>query len=507
MLSSRLLAVVALAAVAVAPPSNLQVLRYSPMGEATPTAQITVTFDRPVAGSLDRTVDPGSILRTEPNVEGRLEWRDPVTLRLVPAKPLKPGSTYRVSIANRFEAMDGSRLAEPFQFSFEVSGPAVLGGLPVSAEEQPRFLGPQSTFDLVFSSELDASNPRNLAYLDFDKRCQGGGVVRLKITGQRAITEKDPWRIAKPEAGTGTARRPSAAGGQLARKCPAIRLRRRAGRTVGGRSRGNRSHFLRWAFHTYGPFRLDSALCSGGPFCPTGGVGVTFTTPVRGSEVQRRVQLLPAATFTIPDTSDESPTWYLETTLTPNTGYAAVVDTAIRDVFGQRLSGNPASGFRTTGFAPLVEYEYGRLTVERNGFRTLAVKYVNVDTLIVETAAVPESRILQYNRWNQDDSSNGASHGARDEAQGGCDGCKGSGADLRTEAAGLERRTCRCNDAAGGPGDQPAARQRLSRQHAARDCAGDRSRRPCANRSHRWCGVGDWYCGWEAEGRGYRRAV
>ncbi|HEY7026118.1 MAG TPA: Ig-like domain-containing protein, partial [Gemmatimonadales bacterium] len=194
MLSSRLLAVVVLAAVAVAPPSTLQVLRYSPMGEATPTAQITVTFDRPVAGSLDRTVDAASIFKTEPSIEGRLEWRDPVTLRLVPVKPLRPGSTYKVTVANRFEAMDGSQLAEPFQFSFEVSGPAAIGGLPVSAEEHPRFLGPQATFDVVFSSELEVSNPRNLAYLEFDKACATGGVVRLKITGQRTINDKDPWQ-------------------------------------------------------------------------------------------------------------------------------------------------------------------------------------------------------------------------------------------------------------------------------------------------------------------------
>ena len=55
-----------------------------------------------------------------------------------------------------------------------------------------------------------------------------------------------------------------------------------------------------------------------------------------------------------------------------------------------------------------MDYEYGRLTVERNSFHTLAVKYVNVDTLTVEIAPVPitlEARILQYNRWNQDDSS------------------------------------------------------------------------------------------------------
>ena len=37
--------------------SDLRVLRVTPSGEAAPTTAVTVTFDRPVAGSLDRTVD------------------------------------------------------------------------------------------------------------------------------------------------------------------------------------------------------------------------------------------------------------------------------------------------------------------------------------------------------------------------------------------------------------------------------------------------------------------
>jgi hypothetical protein len=59
---------------------------------------ITVTFDRPVAGSLDRTVDPRGLFRIEPSVPGTVDWRDPVTIRA----PLGPrrGSG----------ALDGGRL-------------------------------------------------------------------------------------------------------------------------------------------------------------------------------------------------------------------------------------------------------------------------------------------------------------------------------------------------------------------------------------------------------------
>src|SRR5687768_9172532 len=99
-----------LATVAAEPGSPLRVLRSAPSHDAAPTAAITVTFDRPVAGSLDRTVDPRPILTIEPAVAGRAEWRDPVTLRFRPSAPLTPGAGYRVAVSDRFEAMDGSRL-------------------------------------------------------------------------------------------------------------------------------------------------------------------------------------------------------------------------------------------------------------------------------------------------------------------------------------------------------------------------------------------------------------
>ncbi|HWA58185.1 MAG TPA: MG2 domain-containing protein, partial [Gemmatimonadales bacterium] len=166
--------------------------------------------------------------------------------------------------------------------------------------------------------------------------------------------------------------------------------------------------FARWAFSTYGPFSMVRAECNGSAqSCPTGGIRVFFTNPVKGAEVQRRLKVLPPVEFAISDTAQETNEWYLETTLATHTAYAVIADTGMRDVFGQRITGNPASGFRTTGFAPLVDHEYGRMTVERNGFGTLAVKHVNVDSLTITTAPVPDRLIpgmLQYSRWNRDDS-------------------------------------------------------------------------------------------------------
>jgi len=407
-LSPRVLAAVTMLVAAAGPPSSLTVLSSSPSGEAPLTAPIQVIFDRPVAGSLDRSVDPAAILSIAPAVPGRVEWRDPVTLRFLPAAPLTPGASYTVTIANTFAAMDGSKLAAPYQFRFSVLGPTLLTGLPANAGEQPQFLARDTRFEVVYSATVEPAALPGLAYLEFNPQCREPGVMRLRVAEQRPITKDDPWQYR--EAG----------GWERDRSADPLRrvltLRPERPLPLGCRGElvlpstvdleGTRP-FVRWAFQTYGTFRLTEAACATPQACPAGGARITFSTPVKGTEVARSVRLLPAAAFEVADTAGESAVWYLEATLSPHTAYAVVVDSTLRDVFGQRLTGNPAAGFRTTGFAPLVEHEYGRMTVERAGFRTLAVKYVNVDTLITTIAPVPESLIpamLQYNRWNRDDS-------------------------------------------------------------------------------------------------------
>src|SRR5688500_11709736 len=130
-------------------PAPLRVTRSTPAGDAVPTAEISVTFDRPVAGSLDRSVDPTSIFRIEPAVRGRIEWRDPVTIRLRPAEPLTPGGRYTVTVANSFRAMDGSMLAAPYRFTFRAQGPRLLTGSPVSENERAEHIAPNQRFELV----------------------------------------------------------------------------------------------------------------------------------------------------------------------------------------------------------------------------------------------------------------------------------------------------------------------------------------------------------------------
>ena len=60
----------------------LRVLRHSPNDRGTPGVSVTVVFDRPVAGALDRSVDASKIFRIEPAVAGVVEGVREVQLHL-----------------------------------------------------------------------------------------------------------------------------------------------------------------------------------------------------------------------------------------------------------------------------------------------------------------------------------------------------------------------------------------------------------------------------------------
>ncbi len=408
MLSLRAALFVTVAALAADVAPALRVIRTTPDPDAPPNAVITVTFDRPVAGSLDRTVDPAGILSITPAIAGTIEWRDPVTLRVRPAGPLAPGTRYQITVNPTFAALDGSRLSEPYRFGFRVGGPTVLAGLPVGPGETSRFLTPNQPFLLAISAPVESDLIDRLVYVELSTTCARRGSIPLRVTGLTAIPDSAPWRFR--EAG-GWDRDRSADGlRRLVTVAPTepLPLGCDAALVVPqSLDLARPGEVQRYPFATYGAFRIDSTRCSSGPVCPAGPIQVSFTTPVRGADVLRHVRVRPTLTFTVSDTTDVRDQWTLWADLKPRTGYLIDVDPALTDVFGQRLDGNPRGTVVTTGFGPEVSYTSGRLTIERSGPRTLPVTYVNVDTIDVLTAAVPESleaRLLSrsWYSWGDD---------------------------------------------------------------------------------------------------------
>lgn len=380
------------------PGAALRVLRATPAGEAAPTATIAVTFDRPVAGSLDRTVDPAKLVTVTPAIDGVTDWRDPVTLRFRPARPLEPNQSYTVTVSDDFEAMDGSRLDRPYTYTFRVRGARVLAGAPISPNQRERFLTPETKLELVTDAPVEPSVIEASVFLEFDKRCREPGLIHVTVDGARAIEVDDRWEFR--EAGGWDRDRSLDPMRRVVRLAPTRALPRGCtGWLVTPASFDDRGRatLQRWEFATYGDFTLARAACSwGAKFCPTGPIVAHFSTPVKGADVQRHLRLVPATKFSVGDTADVRASWVLEAALKPRTRYALIADTALTDRFGQRLTGNPASSVTTTGYAPSIDYPSGRSVVERNGPRTFSLSFVNVDTLDVLIAPIPDSLEPQF---------------------------------------------------------------------------------------------------------------
>src|SRR5438309_556784 len=384
MFSVRTAVLLTLGAVAVSV-EPLRVLRVTPDREGDATDAVTVTFDRPVAGGLDASVDPRTVFSIQPRVDGRLEWRDPVTIRFTPATALAAGATYTVTIAPAFQALDGSRLERPYTFSFRVRGPQVQDVSPYNGSQ---WLTPNTRFKLLLSGPADVALLESSIRLD--ARSCGRGELRIRVQRQRRITDADErWRAYRglPPASLRVRHRdvktapvaPLPLGCERGLRTP-VRVDSVAAARV-------------FKFTTYGPLVVKDAWGwrpGQGEPCPVGPVQIGFTTPVRGSELLRHVRIVPAVPFTV-DTAAERADWSLDIRLKPRSRYLIVIDSALTDRFGQRLGESFSKPVVSTPYSPTVRYQYGRMLVERGGPRTLAVQHVNVDSLVVSMVSIPES--------------------------------------------------------------------------------------------------------------------
>ncbi|NOT09298.1 MAG: hypothetical protein HOP28_13970, partial [Gemmatimonadales bacterium] len=392
MLTPRLTLLVVAAAVAgdAAPP--LRVIRTTPGEEANPASQVTVTFDRPVVGSVDRSVDPRTVLSLTPSVAGTYEWRDPVTLRFRPAAPLPPGLRVTGTIRPGLTALDGSTLAAPFSFTFRVRGPRALAGLPAGPNQVARFLPPNARLQLVLSAPADSALLGRLVYLEMNRDCPQAGVIPLQPGPQAPIPADAPWQL--KEAGGWDRDRSADPLRRLVAFTPARPLPYGCSgslvvpEAIDPERPGDLS---RWALDSYGAFQLTGAECRGQRFCPNGPFVLVFSTPVKGAEVARRLTVQPSVKWSIADTADIRERWVVSAELKPRTGYLVTLDSSLVDSFGQRITGYPVKAFGTTGYRPSVSHVQGRTMVERVGRRTLGISYVNVDTLEVLTIPVPDS--------------------------------------------------------------------------------------------------------------------
>jgi uncharacterized protein YfaS (alpha-2-macroglobulin family) len=371
----------------------LQVLRHTPGDTATPGNVITVTFDRPVAGQLGATVDPARIFHLSPAIPGRVEWRDPVTIRFIPDQPLTPGTRIAVTLDTTFRAFDGSRLAKRWAFAFRVPGPRLLARSfgDDDSPGAPATLPLDGGIQLLYSAPMDLARLQSGAHIELAAQCTGGArTVALRAVRQRTVSKDDPWEF---HAAGGWNRDTTAdhfrrvvelkPAQPLPLECPGVAV---LPNTTEDLAYGGTERF---AIETAANFRLRPFECSDGARCPMNDLVLRFTAPVRRGDVLQHVRLEPAVPLVLDADDVPSGDWRVKLTLAPRTTYTVVADSTLRDVYGRALAGPSRTRVVTGDFVPNVSYPAGMLTMPRTGPRTLPVSHVNVRTMRVVSYRIP----------------------------------------------------------------------------------------------------------------------
>ena len=395
----RLRCLVFAAAAPLLPPSTLsltaqqpvRVLRHSPAAIARPGDAITISFDRPVVGSLERTPDPNRIVRIEPSLDARVQWRDPTTLRVLPRTPFVPGTRYRITLSNDFTAMDGGRLEQPYQFAITTAGPALLASVPPLHATSARTLVPNGSVQLVYSAVIETANLGQVVRVEL----KGDGVdcdrrtIPYTVRSQRPIRDTDDWHI----KGAGGWERDSLE--QSFRRV--IEMRPIAPLPDGcagaivlpSLDPADRAE-IRYPIATSPRFAMVGVHCVSEDCAAGEHLRVAFTVPVFRDSLAKHLRLDPPVAFEMPSSDAAQQTWTIKLRLMPRTAYRARVDTTLTDVYGRRIAGTRDATVTTRDRNSALGHQLGFFTVSR-ARPVLRLTHVNVDSVELVIVPIPDS--------------------------------------------------------------------------------------------------------------------
>ena len=365
----------------------IRVVRHSPVDTARAGDVITVAFNRPVAGSVERSARPERFVRIDPPIHAKVEWRDLVTLRVIPDEPLPPGRRFHITVDTSFTALDGGRLGAPYQFTVLTSGPRYLGSIPGLGVPGPAVLEPPGQLMLVYSAEIDSALFANTVRVEIDSAntCDRR-VVRFAVS-QRAVADTDGYEIRsiaessdEVEARfrhvvTLTPRTPMTDGCRGSIVIPSIDPNDRAD--------------LRYPIATAAPFTVAALSCQATDCAGSRSLTLTLTGSVYRDSLLRHIHIDPVVPFTIPESDSPSSEWSLQFSIAPRTTYRVTVDTALRDVFGRPLRGRTTASALTGDRKSAIGHQLGFFTVSRH-HPVLRVTHVNIDSARIAFVPIPE---------------------------------------------------------------------------------------------------------------------
>ena len=379
-------------------PAPFAVVFAGPEGNTSPTAQITMVFNRPVreltlagqsarrAATANQTGEgPATSLVLTPRLGGTWQWVGTNAVLFAPAGGRLPAATrIKVEVPASFRALDGSTLGKPHRFELVTPRPALVRSTPDSGEQG---IEPGRTIELRFNQPIA---PRALEAAATLEATRAGKTRSLRF---RAV-------------------RPDAKNGKLLTIEPAepLPIHSQIELAVSDRLVGEAGPLpsgapASVAFETYGPLEVKELTCNDdtpeGGCVPGSPLYLQLSNPVKVRDLRGAVSVEPALRLVwSPWVSDSDDEWTSSIELVgkfaPGRTYNVVLKAGLRDRYGQSLTGKRTRSLRIGDFWPRVELGVSGDYIEPSAQKAIPIGSVNTKSYELFAARLPVDKIAEY---------------------------------------------------------------------------------------------------------------
>jgi len=344
------------------PADGLEVIVARPKGELQGLNRATVTFNRPVVAlaTLDQgdAANPAGGFTLEPKASGKWHWLGSTSVEFVPDAQLPYSTEFKVTVPAGLAALDGSKLAQPYTFSFTTPRIEQQSSDTLPEPSLCKWSTAQQQFQVVLNQPL--ANPARAFFF------QPTGGERVDAQILKSVNVSDEQRANEAAETDPTKRRhfERASSDALKFKSQVTRYQLQPSKplplnapfalALDGAALAAQGPLLAksgWqqACSTYGAMEATKIVrCwDGAERCSHGPVSITFTNPLgKISELRSRLHIEPAVAL---DWDEQDADLGVElggqrtdvripARWKPGTTYTITLDAGVLDKFGQKAA-------------------------------------------------------------------------------------------------------------------------------------------------------------------------
>ena len=365
----------------------LRITRHAPTDTARSGDVIAISFDRPVATLIDRAPDPTRFVRVEPTLPATIQWRDLVTIRIIPDQPLPPSARFTVIVRNTFAAEDGGRLAGPYQFTLHTFGPRLLARLPRTSAGGTELFEPNGKVTLIYSAPVDTAELSRVARLEIASSANCvRHTIHFRVKAQRLASVTEQQLAIGPATTNLDARFHTAvqlgSDSALPDGCTGTWV-------IPSFDPGDNPE-IRYRAATMLPFQIAKLECTDPDCAITPALRIRFTAPVQREVLMRRLSIEPRIPFGIHEQLSTGYEWVIRVSVRMHTTYRVRLDPLLRDTYGRTLDGARDVSLAIGDRRPALGHQLGFFTLSRQ-HPVLRLAYINVDSVDLAIVPVPDS--------------------------------------------------------------------------------------------------------------------